>query len=98
MFEGKTKAALDVVSSHGRCSVVNLDHAVDPHSPSCVVRDVLKSKHPSAQPLYMECLLLGWDNPPPFHPVIFNCMNVAVIRSAALRTKGAAGPSVLVAH
>jgi len=98
MFEGKTKAALDVVSSRGRCSVLNLDQAVDPDSPSCVVRDVLKSKHPSAQPLYMECLLPGWDNPPPSHPVIFDSLNAAVIRSAALRTKGAAGPSGLDAH
>ena len=30
-----------------------------------------------------------------FHPVIFDALNGAAIRSAALRTKGAAGPSGL---
>jgi len=98
MFEGKTKAALDVVSSHGRSSVLNLDHVVDPDSSNCVVRDVLRSKHPSAQPLYMDCLLPGWEKPPQSHPVIFDSLNAAVIRSAALKTKGAAGPSGLDAH
>ena len=72
--------------------------AVDPDSPSRVVRDVLKSKHPSAHPLFMEYLLPGWNNPPLSHPVIFDCLNAAVICSAALRTKGAAGPSRLDAH
>jgi len=49
MFEGKTKAALDVVSSRGRSSVLNLDQVVDTDFPACVVRDVLRSKHPPAQ-------------------------------------------------
>jgi len=39
----------------------------------------------------MECLLPGWDNTTLPHPVIFDHLNVAVIRSAALRTKGTAG-------
>jgi len=71
---------------------------VDPDAPSCVVCDVLKFKHPSTQPLYMECLLPGWDNPPPSHPIIFDCLSAAVICSAALRSKLAAGPSGLDAH
>jgi len=39
----------------------------------------------------MDCLLPGWENPPQSHSVIFDSLNAAVIRSAALKTKGAAG-------
>ena len=59
LFEGKTKAALDVVSSGGHSRILNLDDVVDLDSTSSVVLDVLKSKHPPAQPLYMDCTLLN---------------------------------------
>jgi len=62
------------------------------------VLDVLRSKHPPAQLLYMDFLLHGWENPPQSHPVIFDSLNASVICSAALKTKGAAGLSGLDAH
>ena len=85
MFEGKTKAALDLVSCRGHASVLHLDDAVNSTSTTRDVRDVLKTKHPPAQPLHIDCLLPGWKNPPPSHPIIFDSLNAAVIRSAALR-------------
>jgi len=97
MFEGKTRAALQLVSGHHRGGVLNLSDVVDPAS-NCCVRDVLRAKHPSAQPLYHNCLLPDWADPPSPHPVIFSSLNAAIIRSAALRTSGAAGPSGIDAH
>ena len=93
MFEGKTKAALRLVSGYQRGGVLNLDEIADSASPGHCVRDVLWAKHPPAQPLDPKCLLQHWADPPSVHPVIFSSLNAAVIRSAALRTSGAAGPS-----
>ena len=39
------------------------------------VRDVLKSKHPPAQPLHLNCLLPNWGNPPVSHPVVFDALD-----------------------
>ena len=93
MFEGRTKVALQLLAGKHNGGVLNLDDKVDsgPHAHS--VRDVLKSKHPPAQPLHLNCLLPNWGNPPVSHPVVFNALDGCVIRSAALRTTGAAGPS-----
>ena len=64
MFEGKTKAALQLLAGKGRGGVLNLDDdaVTDPliHS----VREVLRSKHPTAQPLHLNCLLPNWADPP----------------------------------
>jgi len=45
MLEGKTKAALQLVSGHQRGRVLNPSDIVDPDS-NCCVRDVLLAKHP----------------------------------------------------
>ena len=66
--------------------------------PTQSVREVLKSKHPSAQPLYVNSLLPSWINPPVIHPVIFDPLDGCVICSAALQTSGAAGPSGVDVH
>jgi len=97
MFDGKTKAALQLVSDHQRGGVLNLSDIVDPAS-NCCDRDVLLAKNPPAQPLYQNCLLPEWADSPSPHPVIFSPLNAAVIRSAALRTSGATGPSGIDAH
>ena len=77
---------------------MNLDDKADlgPHARS--VRDILKLKHPPAQPLHVDCLLPNWDNPPESHPVVFDALDGRVIHSVALRTTGAAGPSGLDAR
>ena len=68
----------------------------DPASPSDL--DVLKSKHPPARPATVDTLPLDHQEPPRVHPVIYDRIDAGWIYSAALNTKGAAGPSGLDAH
>ena len=99
MFRGKTGAALDLLSHKGTGGVLHVNDPVtkdDPTSP--FVLDVLKSKHPAAQPASAEALLSDCQDPPIVHPVIFDQIDASSIRSAALSTTDAAGPSGLDAH
>ena len=99
MFRGKTSAALDLLSNKGAGGVLHVTDPVtkdDPMSPS--VLDVLKSKHPAAQPASLDALLSDVHDPPSVHPVIFDSIDASSIRSAALSTKGTGGPSGLDAH
>ena len=74
------------------------DDKVDTNNPdSLSVLEVLKSKHPYAQQATAEALIQG-PVPSPSHPVICDSINAASIHTAALHTKGAAGPSGLDAH
>jgi len=82
----------------GRGDVLNLDDEINVDSPTRSVREILNSKHPSAQPLHVNYLLPNWTNPPDFYPVVFDPFRWCVNRSAALRTTGAAGPSGADAH
>ena len=69
------------------------NHVVaDPSNPEFSVRDALNAKHPPAQPLHPECLLPLADTPA-VHPVVFDALDASVVRAAALRTMGVAGPS-----
>ena len=78
MFEGKTKAALQLLDGRGQGGVLSLDDEINADSTTRSVREILKSKHPSAQPLHMNCLLPNWANPPDFHPVIFDPLDGCV--------------------
>ena len=94
MFRGKTSAALDLLVSRGSSGVLHVNDPTnnqDPTSPS--VLDVLKSKHPAAQPAPLEALVPDHQLPTEVHPVIFDKIDAAAIRTAALSTSGAAGPS-----
>ena len=62
------------------------------------VLDVLKSKHPPAQPGSPDALIKADADPPVVPTVIFEQITGSSIRSAALCTKGAAGPSGIDAH
>ena len=62
------------------------------------VLDILKSKHPDAQPVSSDAIPRNTPKAPQVHSVIFEHIDTRCIRSTALRTKGAAGPSVLNAH
>ena len=55
--------------------------------------DVLRDKHPAASELHADALVTTTEKPPFTHPVLFECFTGFSIRSAALRTQGAAGPS-----
>ena len=57
------------------------------------VLDVLKTKHPPGAPPSVDSILEGGHIPSTIHPVIFDSIIGKTIRSAALRTSGAAGPS-----
>ena len=99
MFQGKTSAALELLAQKGRGGIMRAQDPVDasdPDSPS--VLDILKSKHPRAQPASPISVPQVSPDFPVIHPVVFDQIDASSIRSAALRTKGAAGPSGIDAH
>ena len=65
---------------------------------SQTVLEVLTSKHPQAQPASTEAIQVNDSEVPQVHPVVFDRIHARCIRSAALNTKGAAGPSGIDAH
>ena len=97
MFAGKTKAALDLLSHAQKGGVLHLDDPSDPNNPdSPTVRDMLNSKHPQGQHAHAECIISS--APQDIHPIVFDSIDDNVIRSAAMRTTGSAGPSGVDAH
>ena len=60
------------------------------------MKEILKTKHPVGQPASADSILQG--TPPEIHPVVFDGIDARLIRSTALRTTGAAGPSGLDAY
>ena len=94
MFTGKCKAALELLSNAQKGGVLHLHDPKDPTLPT--VRDVLVEKHPPPQPATNDCILQEETETP--HPIIFESLDANVIRSAALKVTGAAGPSGLDAH
>ena len=95
MSKGNTKAALRTLSKECRGTVLNLnDIVLSPDGTRATVLDILKSKHPpSGGPPDPDTLIDAAFNPPVVHPVIFDSIQGQTIRSAALHTSGAAGPS-----
>ena len=92
IFMGKCKAALDLISNMEKRGILNLNDPADCDSPTPpIVRKVLISKHPPAHPAHPNCIL--HEEPQNTHPVIFESLDASIIRSAALRVTGAAGPS-----
>jgi len=65
------------------------DEVDDTHT----VRDVLIEKNPPGQPAHADAIIS--DDPAEVHPVLFESIDASLIRSAALRTSGTAGPSGL---
>ena len=57
------------------------------------MKEILKTKHPVGQPASADSILHG--TPPEIHPVVFDSIDARLIRSTALKTTGAAGPSGL---
>ena len=99
MFHGKTSAALHLLSQsdfRGVLHVGDLANLDDPDSQS--VLDVLKSKHLQAQPASPVAVPWSFVEVQQIHPVVFEQINASSIRSAALHTRGAAGPLGIDAH
>ena len=97
MFQGKVKQALDLLSKKVRGRLLHLDDSVQlPASEEKSVRQILKEKHPVGQDVHPEAT--EDQSPSSIHPVLFESLDGPVIRSAAMRTRGAAGPSGLDAQ
>ena len=97
MFRGKCKAALDLLTREEKGGILQLDEPAGPgKTNSPTVREILTSKHPPGQPADSKCIISC--EPQESHPVIFESLDGNTIRSAALRVKGAAGPSGLDSH
>ena len=98
VFSGKLSAAMRLLeemdSDHASRGVLDLQSPSAPGS-SSTVKDVLVSKHPPAADLSDEALahLDPAYEPVEVHPVLFDTLTGVTIRRAAMRTRGAAGPS-----
>ena len=98
MFACNTKAALRLITEQNKGDVLSLDDTVNlPNTSVKTVRELLIEKHPPCRPAIKE-ILIPTEAPPQVHPIIFEAIDVSAIRSASLRTQGAAGPSGLDAH
>ena len=72
---------------------MDLNALVDTSS-STTVRDDLLAKHPDAREVNIAALVTPSDDPPTtIHPVMFDRITGKRVKTAALRTQGAAGPS-----
>ena len=74
---------------------MGLDVPLVSEDPSWTVCDELLKKHPKGQPAHSAALKSLDSCGERFHLVIFKALNGALIRNAALCTRGAAGPSSL---
>ena len=103
MQAGKTKGAVRLLSDQEKGGVFHLNEVVDVLDPEGrTVRGILISKHPLGQPIHPDALIYDGDGSATdsisTHPVLFESTDAAAIRSAALHTFGAAGPSGLDAR
>ena len=72
MFEGKTKAAIRLLTEEAKSGLLHLSDQVDTNR---TVRDVLIDKHPSGHPAHPESLIE--DDPPGVHPVLFESIDAS---------------------
>ena len=93
MFQGKTKAALRLLSEQNRGGVLHLDYPINTENGTRKVRDILIDKHPPSQPANRDSIINA--DPTDLHPGFFECLDASVIKSAAIHVSGAAGPSGL---
>ncbi len=91
MSKGKTKSALQLLSNEGIGKPFHLDERIYMDGTSRSVREILEDKHPPSQPATLEAIVD--KDPEPVHHVVFDSIDAQRIKSMALRTQGAAGPS-----
>ena len=85
MLHDDVKAAISLLDSDEHPGApMRLNMLLDPETPSWTARDELLKKHPSGQPAHSDVLKVLEDCR--FHPVIFDALDEALIRGAALRT------------
>ncbi len=89
MSQGRTRAALRQKVAG---TPLQLDDVIDVGpSEKRLVKDILAEKHPPASPAHADFIVD--TDPQTVHHAIFNDLDARCIRSAALHTEGAAGPS-----
>ena len=81
MGKGQISAALKWISSNPS-SALPIDDSVI---------DILRSKHPAANPIDVDCTFEGPIDIP--DPILFNSIDGTLVRRAAKLTRGSAGPS-----
>ena len=92
MCQEKTKAALHLTTEQSVGSMYsNIDSGTE--DTLCTVRDALLSKHQPGQPVSTNALYNTTTEPSVAHPVVFEAIEATAIKTAALRTEGAASPS-----
>ena len=74
MFEGKTQAAIRLLSQEAEGGVLRLKDSVDSNR---TVRDVLMEKHPTGQPAHADSIIA--DDPPTVCPVLFESIDASTI-------------------
>ena len=83
MLHGNIKFVLNLLNTSEQSGVpLSLDRPVSPDDPSWLVSDELKKKHPVGKCASSEVLLPPRDST--FHPVVFDVLDGAAIRSATL--------------
>ena len=95
MFKGDVKARLRLISEQHKGEYLRLDSKVNSDNSNttpCTVRKVLRLKYPPNQ-LAPANAIYSSAEPLTVHPVLFESIDGALIRKAALRTDGAVGPS-----
>ena len=95
MFHGKVKEAIRLLSTKEKGAPLNIHSAVSSSNPHHTVLHELQDKHPPGKNASPEALIQSSSSAPLSHPVIFDQIQGCTIRSAALNTNGAAGPSGL---
>ena len=71
MFQGKTKAALRLLSEQNKGGVLHLDDPIETENGQRKVRDILLEKHPPCEPVHHDAIIN--DDPPDVHPQISGC-------------------------
>ena len=99
MFQDITNAAIKLLTQHARGEFLRAEDSIDLGGQGVKsMLDILHSKHPCASPATPTELVMEDVDPPSVHPIVFDCITARSIRTAVLRTKGAAGPSGLDAY
>ena len=93
MSEGKTKAALRLLSEQHKGKILHLDDPVDTGNDIERVCDILVDKHPPSIYAHPDSIINV--DLPDVHPILFESLDVPVIKFAAFHISGAAGPSGL---
>ena len=87
MFQGKTNVAMQLLSQQGKGGVLNIEDMIDSGDNTMKpVVDKLISKHPPAQPVSTDALIVGDADLPEVPPVVFDQITASSICGASLRT------------